>query len=984
ENVGTDAAYNVVVTEYYPAGILYSTANPLPDIGQSIWLIGLIPAGSSVVIDITVTVDPGALGVVMNHGVANYTSSIGIYQPEVHDFVNTTILGPIMEITKAASPYANVGEQAIYWINYTNTGTDIAYNVTITETYPSGMTFDSAIPAPDIGDNVWLVGTVAPGGSGTIQITVDVIGPLPGQYVNLAELDYENAIGLDYPTISDTAITAIGNMPYMTVSKIGQAQANAGEEVMFTITYTNVGNVTAYFVNITDTYPFGLEFNTSVPLPTTGDGFWEIGTVLPGASATIIVYMNVTGDVYGILSNVVNISYESLAGEFFEEFIIWDIEIVDAFIDIDKTAPVTAVDGSTVTYTITYQNTGTDTAYNFTIIEAYPPDSTFISAVPVPTTGTNIWELGDLAPGASGTILIDITLSAATTFIQTNYANASWNNTIDVMSWANATATTTIEDSPEAIMVVEKWANATVNPGGTITYIINYTNLGAGAAINFWLNETFDIGTAWDGSGVPPTVGNNWLIGGVPGNSNGTLFINVSVGIGVLPGTILTNIVDFEYNDQSVLQTGSASANTLVVNPDVTITKTGPAVIYSGQVISYTITYQNNGDDYAYNLNITDTFPADIAYTGSIPAPDFGAPGSPACTWLINSVPPGGIGTIIVNGLVNALAPVDTVLENYVWLNYTNAAGAGFSDQDMVTTVVVGDIVTLDKTGPLTADPGETIFYNISYNNEATSAGPVNIVITEFYDNVTFVGSVPVPSNPGAGDNIWIIPNVAPDSGGIITITVTVNNTAPDIITNQVMLSYITGTTDVFLNATATTVISGPLMEITKTGPDDAVPGNTIMYTITYTNVGAGFANNVTITEIYPSMTSFNFALPAPNPGTDNVWTLGAIAPGDSFTIRIWVDISASAFGTLTNWAELTYQNMSGGSLPSEWASAATVLTGPTLTLVKSGPDTINSGQQITYTLTYNNIGRADASDVILEDAYPAGLVYVSSSDGGI
>ncbi|MCK5310049.1 MAG: DUF11 domain-containing protein, partial [Thermoplasmata archaeon] len=489
---------------------------------------------------------------------------------------------------------------------------------------------------------------------------------------------------------------------------------------------------------------------------------------------------------------------------------------------------------------------------------------------------------------------------------------------------------------------------------------------------------------AWDGSGVPPTVGNNWLIGGVPGNSNGTLFINVSVGIGVLPGTILTNTVNFEYNDQSVLQTGSASANTLVVNPDVTITKTGPAVIYSGQVISYTITYQNNGDDYAYDLNITDTFPADIAYTGSIPAPDFGAPGSPACTWLINSVPPGGIGTIIVNGLVNALAPVDTVLENYVWLNYTNAAGAGFSDQDMVTTVVVGDIVTLDKTGPLTADPGETIFYNISYNNEATSAGPVNIVITEFYDNVTFVGSVPVPSNPGAGDNIWIIPNVAPDSGGIITITVTVNNTAPDIITNQVMLSYITGTTDVFLNATATTVISGPLMEITKTGPDDAVPGNTIMYTITYTNVGAGFANNVTITEIYPSMTSFNFALPAPNPGTDNVWTLGAIAPGDSFTIRIWVDISASAFGTLTNWAELTYQNMSGGSLPSEWASAATVLTGPTLTLVKSGPDTINSGQQITYTLTYNNIGRADASDVILEDAYPAGLVYVSSSDGGI
>ena len=96
----------------------------------------------------------------------------------------------------------------------------------------------------------------------------------------------------------------------------------------------------------------------------------------------------------------------------FQDTASWQIEIVDAFMEVSKSAPLTAPDGSTVTYTIWYNNTGTDTAYDFVLTESYPPGYVFVSAFPMPTSGDNIWQLGDIAPGDGGMILVNITLNA--------------------------------------------------------------------------------------------------------------------------------------------------------------------------------------------------------------------------------------------------------------------------------------------------------------------------------------------------------------------------------------------------------------------------------------------------------------------------------------------------------------------------------------------------------------------------------------------
>ena len=55
----------------------------------------------------------------------------------------------------------------------------------------------------------------------------------------------------------------------------------------------------------------------------------------------------------------------------------------------------------------------------------------------------------------------------------------------------------------------------------------------------------------------------------------------------------------------------------------------------------------------------------------------------------------------------------------------------------------------------------------------------------------------------------------------------------------------------------------------------------------------------------------------------------------------------------------------------------------PGLTITKSGPPTIASGADLTYTITYGNTGTADATNVVIEETIPAGTTFVSATGGG-
>ena len=53
------------------------------------------------------------------------------------------------------------------------------------------------------------------------------------------------------------------------------------------------------------------------------------------------------------------------------------------------------------------------------------------------------------------------------------------------------------------------------------------------------------------------------------------------------------------------------------------------------------------------------------------------------------------------------------------------------------------------------------------------------------------------------------------------------------------------------------------------------------------------------------------------------------------------------------------------------------------LTISKSAPETVTSGSNLTYTITYGNTGNTNATGVVIKDTVPAGTSFVSATGGG-
>ncbi len=93
-----------------------------------------------------------------------------------------------------------------------------------------------------------------------------------------------------------------------------------------------------------------------------------------------------------------------------------------------------------------------------------------------------------------------------------------------------------------------------------------------------------------------------------------------------------------------------------------------------------------------------------------------------------------------------------------------------------------------------------------------------------------------------------------------------------------------------------------PILVIDKSGaPDPVEPGQSLVYTITYSNTGNGDATQVVITETYDVNVESDAADPPPN-RDDRVWEVGTLGSHDSDFIVITVTVSNSLTDGLILW----------------------------------------------------------------------------------
>ena len=106
--------------------------------------------------------------------------------------------------------------------------------------------------------------------------------------------------------------------------------------------------------------------------------------------------------------------------------------------------------------------------------------------------------------------------------------------------------------------------------------------------------------------------------------------------------------------------------------------------------------------------------------------------------------------------------------------------------------------LTIVKTGPATAGPGDTITYTIVITNPSKKVPAYDVAVTESYPaDVIYVGASPAPSS---GDNVWDLGTLGPEESVTISITVTVGLTVlnGDMLTNTAEVSYTDGASGLF------------------------------------------------------------------------------------------------------------------------------------------------------------------------------------------
>lgn len=581
-------------------------------------------------------------------------------------------------------------------------------------------------------------------------------------------------------------------------------------------------------------------------------------------------------------------------------------------------------------------------------------------------------------------------------------------------------------DVRRPIISVEKNGNTTTAaPETQVLFSIYYNNTGDGIARYVWINDTLPSGMSYVSSSIPYTSvsGNTyrWNITNVPLGVN-SMTVTVLVNASASFGTVLTNLAELNYTDQLSRPMGYSrdTWNVTVRQPQplITVSKVADRTLVSpGDVVTYTIYYNNTGSGTAANAWINDTLPAGMNYISAVPVP--GTISGQTQYWAFPGVVSGNYSITLVANVSSSVTP-GTILTNTVICNYTNASSQsmpGSSDSVSITVtlasprilmneisiqgntnewveVVNPTATSVDISGWRINVPGSGTAYTFP---AGTILGPWGSGTQFFYVNT---GGNDFPNggatvnlqwnNPGPG---WTTIDSTTYPGGI-SATQTwsrfkhedtgrptdTNNTADWYVSNNGWIIP-EGPTPGASNTRKT-----PVMWLNKT-VDKAVtgPGDTLIYTIWYNNTGDGNAKNVWVNDTLPNGVNYlSSSIPYTSAsGNTYSWFFNNVVHDstNSFTITATVNSTPADGSTLTNMARCNYTNQLGVRQQEKFANTSSIYRKPIIVVEKVvDRANANAGDTLVYTIYYNNTGSVNASNVWVNDTLPQWINYVSSS----
>jgi uncharacterized repeat protein (TIGR01451 family) len=840
-----------------------------------------------------------------------------------------------LAVTKSDSPDpVQAGSNITYTIGFTNNGPNTADNTTVTDAVPANTTFVSASvttgtgwtpTTPSVGGTgnvVFSKASVANGETATFSIVVKVNDTTAnGATITNSVTAASNTVDGTPANNTATAMTTVTRQADLAITKSDAPDpAFAGNNITYTLNFTNNGPNIADSVTVTDAVPTNTTFvsatvttgtgwtPTTPAVGGTGNVVFSKASVANGETATftIVVMINAAtpnGTTITNTATVASTTTDPVPGN--NSATATTTANQQADLSITKTdSPDPVFAGNNITYTVTLTNSGPGTASTVTVTDAVPTNTTFVSASV--TTGTG-WTPSTPSVGGTGnvvfskaavangetavfSIVVKVTSSVANGTTISNTATAASTTADPTPGDNSATATTTVATQAD-VSITKTDSPDPVVAGNNITYTITVTNNGPSDASTVNWSDTLPAGTTFVslsavGGWTPstPAVGSGGVVSAstttlAPGSAVFTLVVKVTAN--VANGTTLSNTatVSTTTTDPTPGNNSATATTTVQTQADLSITKTdSPDPVVAGQNITYTINFTNNGPSDAQTVTITDAIPANTTFV-SASGPGGWTPSLPAIGGTGNAVfskatvAAGETASFTIVVKVNTGTANGTTISNTATTaSATTDPSPGNNSATATTTVQAQADLAVTKTdSPDPVVAGQNITYTVNFTNNGPSDAQTVTVTDAVPANTTFVsatvttGTGWTPSTPsvgGTGNVVFSKSSVTASETATFTIIVKVNSgtAAATVITNTATTA--SATTDpspANNSATATTTVQVQAdLAITKTdSPDPVVAGQNITYTVNFVNNGPSDAQTVTLTDAVPANTTF-------------------------------------------------------------------------------------------------------------------------------
>ena len=585
---------------------------------------------------------------------------------------------------------------------------------------------------------------------------------------------------------------------------------------------------------------------------------------------------------------------------------------------------------------------------------------------------------------------------------------------------------------PADVQIVKTPNDGSVSAGTPISFTLSWTHAGAGAATGVVVTDDLPGGPGLDwginastGSGstcaITGSVGSETLtctIGTIAGNPNFPNAAPVNGSVTVMSATFASScgVID---NTGQITSTNDGTdtdpGKITVLCPDVNVVKTpNDGQLNASDAASFSIVVSNAGPGTATGVSLSDPLPAGLTWALG---PITGA--TAADTEGVSCSVTGPVGTQILSCSDASMAAgrsftvtVTTTTSSSQCATYPNVAtvdATNESNDPSVTddntdpgsiTVNCPDVQAIKTADASPVNAGDQIGFTVTIENNGlgtaygatgTDTLPAGIAWSidgpangwSISDGVLTFG--PADMAAGASAAVHIVGTTDAADCGLVPNTVTVD------ATNESNDPSLTDDN----SASASVTVNCPNLVVVKDALDGTISaGEVAAFSIVITNIGAGTAYDVSLTDTLPAGVTWNLdavafdGLEVADPAalcsitgtTLSCPDLGDLAPGDEISISISGDTDLDDCGTLLNTVTVDASNESNAAaITANNTDTASVLVDCPLLAIDKDADHVDPvviGGQIGFTVTIKNNGAGTAFGVTVADTLDSDFAW--------